>query len=221
MSHLTILLLNYVLLFSSCHNQLTCTCVSFPPWCISLCLSPIFCLCTLLKQWWHINCTMMCIFSLSRALLSSVLVFFLFFCESPYRYEPVQNSAESLGSPQPFIIIWVSCTHLSPVSHLNNLPIPISFSLLATHTLALYLKGTGGVKTQSFIKTIMMASCQQWPQPSKPFGLKQCSLSHLEASPWRSHGRFRDQRAQSKWSYCKNYVQPSVLQLTMAGLLRY
>lgn len=78
--------------------------------------------------------------------------------------------------------------------------------LITNHThSALYLKGTGGVKTQCFIKTIVMAFCQQWPQPSQPFGLIQCSLSHLEASPWRSYSHFLGhQWVQLKWFNCKN-----------------
>lgn len=62
-----------------------------------------------------------------------------------------------------------------------------NFILITNHThAALYLKRTGGVKTQCFIKTIVMAFGQRWPQPSQPFGLMRCSLSHFEASPWRS-----------------------------------
>lgn len=120
------------------------------------------------------------------------------------RYEPDRDSVYSTGSSKPFIIIPVSCTYLSPVSvkessHSN----PV---LITNHThAALYLKGTVGVKTQCFIETTAMAFCQQWPQPGQPFGLIQCSLSHLEASPWRSRGHFLGhQRAQLKWSDCKN-----------------
>lgn len=92
-----------------------------------------------------------------------------------------------------------ACVSVKQYSHSN-------FILITNHThSALYLKGTGGVKTQCFIKTIVMAFCQQWPQPSQPFGLIHCSLSHLEASPWRSNGHFLDhQWAQLKWSNCKN-----------------
>lgn len=81
-----------------------------------------------------------------------------------------------------------------------------NFILITKHThSALYLKGTVGVKTQSFIKTISMAVSQRWPRHSRPFGLIQCSLSHLEASPWRSNGHFLGhQRARLKWPDCKN-----------------
>lgn len=81
---------------------------------------------------------------------------------STYRHEPVQDSVYSISSSQPFIIIWVSCTYLSPVSRLNNLPIPISFSLLTAHTLPFILRVPEGVKTQCYKKTIVMAFCQQW-----------------------------------------------------------
>lgn len=107
-------------------------------------------------------------------------------------------------SSKPFIIIRVSCAYLSPVSvkqssHCNSI-------LITNHThSALYLKGTVGVKTQCFIETTAMAVCQHWPQPSQPFGLIQCSLSHLAASRWRSHGHFLGhQWVQLKWSDCKN-----------------
>lgn len=94
--------------------------------------------------------------------------------------------------------------YLSPVSQLNNLSIPILFSLLTTHTLPFILRVLWELK-QCFMKTIVMAFCQQWPQPSQPFGLIQCSLSHLEASPWRSYGHFLGhQWVQLKWSDCKN-----------------
>lgn len=91
---------------------------------------------------------------------------------------------------------WVS---VKQSSHSN-------FLLITNHThSALYLKGTVGVKTQCFIKTTVMAWRQQWPQPGQPFGLIQCSLSHLEASAWRSRGHFLGhQRVQLKWSDCKN-----------------
>lgn len=97
-------------------------------------------------------------------------------------------------------VLYISkpCVSVKQSSHSN-------FILITNHTRsALYLKGAGGVKTQCFIKTVAMAFCQQWPQPGQPFGLIHCSLSHLEASSWRSHGHFLDhQRAQLKWSDCK------------------
>lgn len=135
---------------------------------------------------------------------------------STYRHEPVQDSVYSISSSQPFIIIWVSCTYLSPVSRLNNLPIPISFSLLTAHTLPFILRVPEGVKTQCYKKTIVMAFCQQWATARPTIGLILCSLSHLEASPWRSYGRSLDhQWAQLKWLDCKkkkkDCVQPSVL----------
>lgn len=81
-----------------------------------------------------------------------------------------------------------------------------NFILITNHThSALYLKGTAGLKTQSFIKTAVMAFCQRWPQHRRPFGLIQCSLSPLEASPWKSYGHFLGhQRVQQKWPDCKN-----------------
>lgn len=98
-------------------------------------------------------------------------------------------------------VLYISkpCVSVKQSSHSN-------FILITNHThSALYLKGTVGVKTQSFIKTIMMAFCQQWPQHGWPFGLIQCSLSHLEASPWKSYGHFLGhQWVQLKWPDCKN-----------------
>lgn len=84
-----------------------------------------------------------------------------------------------------FIFIRALCRYPSATFQLNSLSIPISFSLLTTHC-ALYLEWPGRVKTQRFIKTILMNFGQQWPKPSRPFALMHCSLSHLETSPWRS-----------------------------------
>lgn len=115
----------------------------------------------------------------------------------------VQDSVYSAGLSSlfecPVLYISKPCVSVKQSSHSY-------FIFITNHThAALYLKGTVGVKTQCFIKTIPMAFCQQWPLHSQPFGLIQCSLSHLEASPWRSYGHFLGhQWVQLKWSDCKN-----------------
>lgn len=111
------------------------------------------------------------------------------------------HTARPLGS---ISLLSEKPVHISARCLSQTIPsVPISFSLWTTHA-ALYLQLTGGVKTQCFIKTIGVALGQRpWPQPRPTIPIMHCSLSHLEASPWRS-GSFSPP-VPLKWSNCKKW----------------